>query len=138
MASRNSISGEAAESRVRVLTVDDQEVFRGLARLVVEATPGFESLDEVESGEEALPAVEDLNPDLVFIDVRMPGMDGFETARRITAAHPATVVVLISAEDPADLPSAAEASGAVALVRKEDFKPTLLIELWAAHGRVLQ
>ena len=119
-----------------MLTVDDQEVFRELARHVVEATPGFESLGEVASGEEALPAVADLNPDLVVMDVRMPGMDGIETARRITAAHPETVVVLISVEDPMDIPSAAKASGAVALVRKEDFKPALLVELWATHGRI--
>jgi DNA-binding NarL/FixJ family response regulator len=122
---------------VGVLTVDDQGVFRELARLVVEATPGFESLGEVASGEEALPAVDDLNPDLVLIDVRMPGMDGVETARRITAAHPATVVVLISVEDPIDIPSAADAVGAAALVRKQDFKPALLRDLWAEHGREL-
>ena len=135
-ARRNSTSGEPAKRQVGVLTVDDQEVFRELARQVVEATPGFEPLGEVASGEEALPAVDDLNPDLVVMDVRMPGMDGIETARRIAAAHPETVVVLISVEDPMDIPSAAETSGAVALVRKEDFKPALLVELWAAHGRV--
>jgi DNA-binding NarL/FixJ family response regulator len=116
-----------------VLTVDDQEVFRDLARLVVEATPGFEPLGEVASGEEALPAVDELSPDLVIVDVRMPGMGGIETARRITAAHPGTVVVLISVEDPMDIPSAALTSGAVALVRKEDFKPTFLCEVWTAH-----
>jgi CheY-like chemotaxis protein len=138
MANRNSTSGNPAERQVGVLTVDDQEVFRALARLVVEATPGFESLGEVASGEEALPAVDNLNPDLVLIDVRMPGMNGIETARRITAAHPGTVVVLISVEDPVDIPSAAEASGAVALVRKENFKPALLCELWATHGHVQQ
>ena len=60
------------------------------------------------------------------------------TARRITAAHPRTVVVLISVEDPVDISSSAEGSGAVALVRKEDFKPALLCELWATHGRVQQ
>jgi two-component system invasion response regulator UvrY len=135
MARRNSTSGKATKRQVGVLTVDDQEVFRELARLVVEATPGFESLGEVASGEEALPAVDDLNPDLVVIDVRMPGMDGVETARRITAAHPGAVVVLISVEDPLDISSAAETSGAVALVRKEDFKPALLVELWELHGR---
>ena len=127
--------GELAEKQVGVLTVDDQEVFRELARLVVEATPGFESLGEVASGEEALPAMNDLNPDLVIMDVRMPGMDGIEAARRIAATHPETVVVLISVEDPMDISSAAETSGAVALVRKEDFNPGLLAELWARHGR---
>jgi DNA-binding NarL/FixJ family response regulator len=135
MARRDNPSAGSANKQVGVLTVDDQEVFRELARLVVEATPGFESLGEVASGEEALAAVEDLNPDLVVVDVRMPGMDGIETARRIAAAQPETVVVLISVEDPIDIPSAAEASGTVALVRKEDFKPALLQDLWAAHGR---
>ena len=120
--------------QVGVLTVDDQEVFRELARQVVEATPGFESLGEVASGEEALPAVAELDPDMVVIDVRMPGMGGVEAARRIAAAHPETVVVLISVEDPTDIPSDAETSGAVALVRKQDFKPALLCELWEAHG----
>jgi two-component system, NarL family, invasion response regulator UvrY len=117
-----------------VLTVDDQEVFRELARLVVEATPGFEPLGEIATGAEAIAAVDDLHPDLVVIDVRMPDMDGVETARRIAAAHPETVVVLISVEDPVDIASDAEGSGAVALVRKEDFKPALLQDLWAAHG----
>jgi two-component system invasion response regulator UvrY len=135
MARRDS-SGKPADRPVGVLTVDDQEVFRELARLVVEATPGFESLGEFASGEEALRAVDDLDPDLVVMDVRMPGMDGIETTRRIRAVHPEVVVVLISVEDPVDIPSAAQTSGAVALVRKEDFKPTLLAELWAAHGRV--
>lgn len=138
MARRHSTSGEAAERQVGVLTVDDQEVFRELARQVVEATPGFAPLGEVASGEEALPAVDDLNPDLVVIDVRMPGMDGIETARRITAAHPGTVVLLISVEDPVDIPWAAGDSGAVALVRKEDFKPALLVELWDAYGQMQQ
>jgi two-component system, NarL family, invasion response regulator UvrY len=138
MASRSHRADEFAERRVGVLTVDDQAVFRGLARLVVEATPGFEPLGEVASGEEALSAVDDLRPDLIIVDVRMPDMDGIETARRIIAAHPETVVVLISVEDPLDIPSAAQDSGAVALVRKEDFKPTLLCDLWAAHGRAQQ
>jgi DNA-binding NarL/FixJ family response regulator len=138
MTHRSSTSGEAADRQVKVLTVDDQEMFRELARLVVEATPGFEPLGEVASGEAALSAVADLNPDMVVMDVRMPGMDGIETARRITAAHPKTVVVLISVEDPMDIPAAARNSGAVALLRKEDFKPALLVELWEAHGRTQQ
>ena len=93
---------------VRVLTVDDQAVFRGIAREVIDATPGFEWVGEAASGEEALEAVARLAPQLVLLDVRMPGLDGIEVARRLRATHPDTVLVLISIEDPIDLPSAAQ------------------------------
>ena len=118
---------------VRVLTVDDQARFRGVARDVIEATPGFETVGEAENGEEALRAVERLGPELVLLDVRMPGIDGIEVARRLTLTHPDTLVVLVTIEDPLDLPSAAQL-GAVPLVRKQDFGPSLLRRLWSEHG----
>jgi two-component system invasion response regulator UvrY len=120
---------------IRVLTVDDQAVFRGVARDVIEATAGFEAVGEAASGEEALEAVARLEPQLVLLDVRMPGLDGIEVARRLTATHPDTVVVLISIEERADLPSASQLAGTVPLVRKQDFGPRLLRALWAEHGR---
>src|ERR671911_2415666 len=114
---------------VRVLTVDDQEMFRGVARDVIDATPGFEAVGEAASGEEALAAVERLSPELVLLDVRMPGIDGIEVARRLPAAHPRTVVVLISIEEGIDVPSASQLDS-VPLVRKQDFGPRLLRRLW--------
>jgi two-component system invasion response regulator UvrY len=120
---------------VRVLTVDDQALFRGIAREVIDATPGFEFAGEASSGEEALTAVDDLSPQLVLLDVRMPGMDGIEVARRLSARHPETVVVLISIEESVDVPSAAQLTGGVPFVRTRDFGPALLRRLWAAHGR---
>jgi DNA-binding NarL/FixJ family response regulator len=120
---------------VRVLTVDDQEPFRGVAREVIDATPGFEAVGEAASGREALAAVERLSPQLVLLDVRMPGMDGIEVARRLAEAHPETVVVLISMEEGIDVPSAAQLR-AVPLVRKQDFGPRLLRRLWLTHGPV--
>jgi two-component system, NarL family, invasion response regulator UvrY len=118
---------------VRVLTVDDQERFRGAARDVIDATPGFEFAGEAESGEEGLRAVDRLAPELVLLDVRMPGLDGIEVARRVHASHPETLVVLISIEDPIDIPSAAQLGAAVPLVRKQDFRPSLLRRLWREH-----
>src|SRR5215207_111087 len=129
-----TLSSHTSTARtIRVLTVDDQEVFRGVARDVIDATPGFEAVGEAASGEEALAAVQRLSPELVLLDVRMPGMDGIEVARRLAAAHPRTVVVLISIEEGIDVPSAAQLD-AVPLVRKQDFGPRLLRRLWQEHG----
>ena len=123
-----------SETEVTVLTVDDQVVFRDAARDVISATDGFESVGDAGTGEEALAAVERLRPDLVLLDVRMPGCGGIEAARRITAAHPETVVVLISIEDSEEFSEDAYASGAAGLVRKQDFGPAILRSIWEAHG----
>ena len=125
---------------VRVLTVDDQAVFRTAALDVIEATPGFEALAGAASGAEALALVESLQPDLVLVDVRMPGMDGIEAARRLRDASPESVVVLVSFEDPVELDAVACGCGATASLRKQDFRPDTLRALWAdaqaaARGR---
>jgi DNA-binding NarL/FixJ family response regulator len=119
---------------VRVLTVDDQAVFRGVARDVIEATAGFESVGEAADGEQALEAVDRLLPELVLLDVRMPGLNGIDVARRIVATHPEVVVVLISMEERVDVPAVEELLR-VPLVRKRDFGPKLLRRLWSEHGR---
>jgi two-component system, NarL family, invasion response regulator UvrY len=119
---------------VRVLTVDDQAMFRGVARDVIDATPGFESVGEAASGNEALEAVNRLEPQLVLLDVRMPGeLDGIEVARRLQSSHPATLVVLVSVDELIDLPSAAQLADRVPLVRKQDFGPRLLKRIWREH-----
>ena len=121
-------------AEVRVLTIDDQAIFRSLARDVINATPGFASVGEAADGESGIEAVERLRPDLVLLDVRMPGLSGIEVARRLAETHPEAVVVLISIEERIDVPSAAQLS-AVPLVRKQDFGPRLLLRLWAGSGR---
>jgi two-component system invasion response regulator UvrY len=127
------VSERDASPSVTVLTVDDQAMFRGVAREVIDATPGFESVGMAASGEEALRAVDRLAPQLVLLDVRMPGLDGIEVARRLCATHPETLVVLISIEDSIDIPSAAQLGHSVPLVRKQDFGPRLLKRLWREH-----
>ena len=121
---------QPATRAVRVLTIDDQAIFRVLARAVIEATEGFSAIGEAAGGEEGLEAVASLEPDLVLLDVRMPGMGGIEVARRLAATHPEVVVVLISIEERIDVPSAAELD-TVPMVRKQDFGPRLLRRLWA-------
>lgn len=121
-------------STVAVIAVDDQPFFLGVARDVVRATPGFRWAGEAPSGEGAIEAVDRLHPDLVLLDVRMPGIDGIEAARRICDEHPEVVVVLISVDDGESLEEAAAASGAVELVGKRHFGPAMLRSLWQRHG----
>lgn len=120
--------------RVGVLVVDDKTPFRRVALEVIEATPGFEPLGEAASGEEALALVAELSPELILLDIRMPVMDGIETARRLSAEHPGAVVALIFSGDPAELPQGVECCGAKAVIRKQDFGSLALRRLWDAHG----
>ena len=119
---------------VGVLVVDDQASFRRAALAVVDATVGFEPLGEAASGEEALLLAADLRPEFILLDVRMPVMDGIETARRLSTEHPGGVIVLISVDDPSDWPDEARSCGAKALIRKQDFGSLALRRLWEAHG----
>jgi two-component system, NarL family, invasion response regulator UvrY len=115
---------------VGVLTVDDQAIFRLVAREVVAATPGFEVLGEAASGEEALIAADELDPDLVLLDVRLPGMDGIETASRLGTSHPETVIVLAST---VEFRPFLRECGAATFIRKQDLRPDVLARLWATH-----
>jgi two-component system invasion response regulator UvrY len=119
---------------VGVLLVDDNAPFREAARDLVEATPGFESLGEASSGEEALRMVAALDPALVLLDVGLPGMDGIETARTITAVNPHPTVFLVSVDDLADQPARIASCGAATFVRKRDLRSAALMALWAKHG----
>jgi DNA-binding NarL/FixJ family response regulator len=117
---------------VTVLAVDDQEIFRRAAQRLIAATPGFEQVGEAASGPEALALAADLHPDLVLVDVRMPGMDGIETARRLADAEPDAMVVLISIEEVSQLPSSVLSVGA-AFMRKRDLSTRSLRELWSTR-----
>jgi DNA-binding NarL/FixJ family response regulator len=116
---------------VRTLIVDDQEPFRRAMAAVVDATPGFVVAGTAVSGEEALTAADELRPDLVLMDVHLPGIDGIEATRRLTARPGGPAVVLLSTydQDQVDL----EGCGATAYVPKAAFGPDRLSGLW--HGR---
>ena len=118
-----------------MLVVDDQLVFREVAREVIEATADFELVGEAAGGESGIAAAARLHPDLVLLDVRMPGMDCVEAAERMRAASPSSVVVLISVEDAKDLPDGVVSCGAAELVRKQDLGPALLRRVWQSHGQ---
>lgn len=118
-----------ADGPVSVLIVDDQLPFRLAARAVVRATPGFEVVGEATSGEEALQMVALLAPQLVLMDINMPGINGIEATRQISQSHPQVQVILLSTYDAEDLPADARSCGAAAYVHKEQFGPDVLKQL---------
>jgi two-component system response regulator AlgR len=121
-----------AMSDIRVLVVDDQEPFRRAMTTIVEETDGFVVVGSAASGEESLAAAAELRPDLVLMDVNLPGIDGIEAARRLTTAGGGPVVVLLSTydEDEFDLTG----SGAAAYVAKATFGPDRLSDAWESAG----
>ena len=72
-----------ASRPVRIVTVDDQPAFRTAAQAIIASTPGFELVGESADGESALRMVSEADPDIVIVDVRMPGIDGIEVAKRL-------------------------------------------------------
>jgi two-component system, chemotaxis family, protein-glutamate methylesterase/glutaminase len=118
--------------RARVLVADDSDVFLDVAASVISATSALRLVGAVGSGQEAIELVPALRPDLVFLDFRMPGMDGVQTARIIRRYKLRTIVIMISAE-PERLSDVARAAGAVATLHKRDFVPRTLDALWLKH-----
>jgi DNA-binding NarL/FixJ family response regulator len=114
-----------------VLAVDDHECFRSVLRDVVGATSDLVVVGEADSGEAAVELVEDLAPDLVLMDVRMPGMGGIAATRKIKERNPSTVVVLVSTTHPDLLKP--ERGLADEVLWKTQLRPKVLDEIWRRH-----
>ena len=79
---------------MRILIVDDEAPARRRVRRLLEAEPGAQVVGEAANGDDAVPAIHELKPDLVFLDVQMPGRTGFEVVEAVGVhAMPATVFV---------------------------------------------
>lgn len=116
----------------RVLIVDDQEPFRMAARMVVEATDGFEVAGESETGEDSVEKAGELKPDLVLMDVNLPGINGLDATRQILAANdPPPVVFLVSTYEEEEYAPRAAECGAATYIPKSVFDPDRLDQAWA-------
>lgn len=103
---------------IRVLLVDDQDLVRYGLRLVLEAQPDIEVVAEASDGADALRAARGHAPDVVLMDVRMPGMDGIEATRQLTAAHPKTRVLVLTTYDLDEFAFGALQAGAAGFLLK--------------------
>lgn len=101
-----------------VLLVDDQALLRTGFRLVIESEPDLEVVGEAADGRAALDQVAALAPDVVLMDIRMPGMDGIEATERIVADHAGARVLVLTTFDVDDLAFAALRAGASGFLLK--------------------
>ncbi len=101
-----------------VLLVDDQALLRMGFRLVIESEPDLEVVGEASDGRVALAQTAALAPDVVVMDIRMPGMDGIEATRRIVSEHPSAKVLVLTTFDVDEYAFAALRAGASGFLLK--------------------
>ena len=121
---------------IRVLIVDDQPAVRRGLHLRLSLEPDMEVIGEAEEGAEAISLAGSLQPDVVLMDVRMPGMDGIEATAALRAVARESAVVILSLDDSAKTRTRAKEAGAVAFVAKRRMEEELLtVVRQAALGR---
>jgi DNA-binding NarL/FixJ family response regulator len=104
----------------RVLLVDDHATARNLLRILLEECEEIQVVGEASDGEEAVALAEQYRPDVILMDIHLPGLNGVEATRRINQKLPQIVVIGVSMQYSPHSYNAMITAGAVAFVRKED------------------
>ena len=105
--------------RIRVLIVDDHALFRRGLMLVLESEDGIDVVGEADDGEDAIAKAEQLAPDVVLMDVRMPRISGIEATRRLAEALPTTKIIMLTVSDEEEDLYEAIKAGATGYLLKE-------------------
>ncbi len=121
------------DGRVRVMVVDDNAGFRESLLSLLEAG-NLEVVGEASTGLEALERVQGLRPDVVLMDVRMPGIDGIETTRRLKSQHPELGVVALSGHEDQEIVREMLVAGANGYVLKDSDGDEILNAVYEAAG----
>lgn len=112
---------EGRAASCRVVVVDDEPAFLDVAESLLAQEPGVRVVGTASSGQEACDLVPTLRPELVIVDVQMPGMSGFETARRLVRSTSGVRIVMVSAQDEPQYEAIAMAAGASGFITKKAF-----------------
>jgi DNA-binding NarL/FixJ family response regulator len=133
ISSNAPVSQGRPQHRIRILLVDDHAVIRQALRMLLESQPELEVVADVENGREAVSAVEKFNPDVVLMDVVMPGLNGLEATRQIRRAAPSTRVVMLSGFVDEDQLLEALRSGASGYIIKKSDVSELVLAIQTVH-----
>lgn len=114
-----------ASKVVRVLLVDDHPVVREGLRAMLGGAPGIEVVDEAGNGDEAIEKATRLEPDVVLMDIQMPGMNGIEVTQRLKAARPGIAVIVLTMYDSGMYMVAALRAGAAGYLAKDSSRDLL-------------
>jgi len=119
--------------KIKVLVVDDHAVVREGVKMVLETDPELRVVGEAASGEEAIDLVRQLEPDVVVMDIGMPGLSGFEATRRIRESRPDVNVLALTVHDSEAYVFQMLQAGAVGYVLKRAEAPEAIRAVKAAH-----
>ena len=122
------------ERKIRVTCVDDDHATRTLYAMIVRAEPDMECVATLASAAELLEHVAEERPDVVLLDLRMPGPEPLDVLRSSARTHPATRIVVFSGLDDPDVVAEATASGAAAFLSK-DAPPETILQTIRRLGR---
>ena len=119
-------------SSIRVLVVDDYEPFRRVVCSRLESRPDLEVIGEASDGLEAVEKAQALKPDLILLDIGLPGLNGIEAAHRISRLNPAATILFVSEISDADVVQEALRNGAKGYVWKPDAGIDLMLAIEVA------
>jgi len=118
---------------IRLLLVDDHELARRGIRSALSGTPDIDIVGETADGEEAVNRADELHPDIVLLDISLPGISGFDAARSIRKVSPESRIIFVSQHDSITIAKDALNVGAFGYVVKSDAGRDLLAAIKAAQ-----
>ncbi|MDQ5851513.1 MAG: response regulator transcription factor, partial [Chloroflexota bacterium] len=117
---------------IRVLITDDHAIVRDGLRLILETTDHIVVVGEAATGKEALQRVDELHPDVVLMDLRMPEMDGLEAIQRLQVEHPGVAIIILTTYNEDELMLRGLQAGARGYLLKDTERETLIATIEAA------
>jgi DNA-binding NarL/FixJ family response regulator len=127
----NHLDCKRSGSLIRVLVVDDNEPFRQFVRSTLSTQPELNIVSEVSDGLEAVQKALELQPDLIVLDIGLPGLNGIEAARRIRGLSPNSTILFLTQESSTEIVQAALCLGALGFVIKAHAARDLLMAVEA-------
>ncbi len=131
---RDTLSPGTEMDPIRLVVVDDHEVARRGIRSVLSEEPGIRVVGEIGNGEDAIQRVRDLRPDIILLDISLPGMSGIEAANSIQQISPESRIIFVSQYDSPLIAKDALLSGAYGYVVKSDAALDLLSAIEAVRA----